>query len=520
MEQQQGRTDEKVIVLALGLLGTLASFLAVLGRQGDSDMFWHIATGRYILAHHSIPSTDVFSWWGIANHRPWTPHEWLYDIGAWLAYQAGGFIGLTVATVLLTGIATALVYLVLRARGLGWFGSTVGTLVVLSGLAYWTVQRPQVFTLVMIFSAMLLLERQKWWWALIPVAVSANTHGGLWPIFIIVFAFYCIPRKPWVFLASVVATGLSPHPLAVWGYPFLQFMQTQVLINEFQPTVIWKNPAALLLIIGLVVLTHRVRVPLKDALLSIAIVVLAMTAQRHLVWLYVLVLPILAPYAGQGLSRMVADGREWLASHAGAETRSSRAASRTGAAIDRVAAIDSGKMLGFVSLALVVAAGGFAIADAYTLSTKGYDPRTYYPVAMTELIKKRGITDIYNYYDEGGYLIFAGVEPMVDGRWDPFVSHTKGERSMLEENFGVLAGTVDPGFYMDKYDIRWVMIPRRLPLFTQLAGDSRFRLDTFTKTHALFEYAPKKATSGPASSSTPSGTPGASVPSSSVPATP
>ena len=65
---------------------------AVLGSSkmifNDGDVSWHLATGRWILAHHSIPHTDPFSftWAG----KPWVPIEWLSEVLYASAYELAG----------------------------------------------------------------------------------------------------------------------------------------------------------------------------------------------------------------------------------------------------------------------------------------------------------------------------------------------------------------------------------------------------------------------------------------------
>jgi len=43
-----------------------------------SDLWWHLATGRWILEHRSIPIHDVFSF--SRAGQPWLQHEWLSDV--------------------------------------------------------------------------------------------------------------------------------------------------------------------------------------------------------------------------------------------------------------------------------------------------------------------------------------------------------------------------------------------------------------------------------------------------------
>ena len=43
----------------------------------DSDVWWHLAIGHYILAH-GIPAVEPFSFLHAAN--PWVGQQWLYEV--------------------------------------------------------------------------------------------------------------------------------------------------------------------------------------------------------------------------------------------------------------------------------------------------------------------------------------------------------------------------------------------------------------------------------------------------------
>ena len=59
-------------------------WLFVCGASGwksllmDGDTGWHIRTGEYILAHHAVPTHDLFSF--SKPDAPWFAWEWLSDV--------------------------------------------------------------------------------------------------------------------------------------------------------------------------------------------------------------------------------------------------------------------------------------------------------------------------------------------------------------------------------------------------------------------------------------------------------
>ena len=65
------------------LAGTIAlySFAALLFIRAfyiaDPDIWWHLRTGQWILEHHAVPLTDLFSLYGA--DKPWIAYSWLFD---------------------------------------------------------------------------------------------------------------------------------------------------------------------------------------------------------------------------------------------------------------------------------------------------------------------------------------------------------------------------------------------------------------------------------------------------------
>src|SRR5579863_7542651 len=83
-----GPTWNRRLFLLLGFLALTYAFLAGLRTVSDFDLGWQMATARWIVQHHSIPSVDVLSY--TAAGQPW-----IYPVGAGLifyaAYLLGGF---------------------------------------------------------------------------------------------------------------------------------------------------------------------------------------------------------------------------------------------------------------------------------------------------------------------------------------------------------------------------------------------------------------------------------------------
>ena len=93
--------------LAVAML-LLALSAASLRQAWDPDMWWHLATGRYVVEEHVIPREDMFSY--TAAGRRWFAHEWLTDVLMYLLYRAGGTSALIVVASLVVTATFMLVY--------------------------------------------------------------------------------------------------------------------------------------------------------------------------------------------------------------------------------------------------------------------------------------------------------------------------------------------------------------------------------------------------------------------------
>ena len=71
------------------------------------ETWLHIRTGADIIAKHSLPHTDTFSY--TCAGRPWTTDTWLTDVAFRLLYHSLGYKALVVAK----GIAVALAFALL-----------------------------------------------------------------------------------------------------------------------------------------------------------------------------------------------------------------------------------------------------------------------------------------------------------------------------------------------------------------------------------------------------------------------
>src|SRR4051794_16207019 len=89
------------VILGFGALLLISLFTS---ESSDSDTWWHLKTGQYILQQHKLPVPDPFSWTTYMG-KPAYPgeettryfnltHEWLSQVMLYGSFAAAGFKGL------------------------------------------------------------------------------------------------------------------------------------------------------------------------------------------------------------------------------------------------------------------------------------------------------------------------------------------------------------------------------------------------------------------------------------------
>ncbi|MDQ6856472.1 MAG: hypothetical protein M3Z57_05305 [Candidatus Dormibacteraeota bacterium] len=280
----------------------------------DSDVWWHLAIGHYIVAH-GIPAVEPFSFLHAAN--PWVGQQWLYEVTLAHAVDLGGP---RLASLLMGVVGSAALLLVALSVPLERRppGPAMAAAMLLSAAvaAQLLGVRGQVISL---FGAALVLYLLSRWRrgstrALIalPVvfAVWANIHAGfLIGLGIAVLALVIVrgvERRHRLLLAaaialSALATLINPAGPRLWGYVAATFTDPTItgIVTE------WQSPnfhdvllrlfeaEAILLVIAWVLAPRR---DLFDVVLAAGAFGASLQAQRNVSLFALIAAPQLAVY--------------------------------------------------------------------------------------------------------------------------------------------------------------------------------------------------------------------------------
>ncbi len=303
---------------AIILLGVVLLFIWFSPEVADSDTWWHLKTGQYILQTHHLPDPDPFAFTTknagaaypdepIVRHFNLT-HEWLSQIIFYLAYAAGGFTGLIMLrAALLIGVC-ALVGLIAHRRT-GSFYWAVGAAILTGTVANrYVSDRPFLFSFILVAATFAIVEYRRYLWALPPLFLFwANVHGGFFLGWIIL-GVYCADavifrgakltaedRKLFLVTAiSVAVSLLNPNflePLRMTMLYRQSVLQTRLW--EWQHTALWPLEPfqAMLFACAILMLISAFRVRFTDWIFFFGFAFAAIWAVRN-----VMVFAIVAPF--------------------------------------------------------------------------------------------------------------------------------------------------------------------------------------------------------------------------------
>jgi len=282
-----------VVLTAICLLGLFSTEIA------DTDFWWHLKTGEYIIQRHSLPFPDPFAYTTSLN-TPALPgenqvrhfnltHEWLSQAILYLVYFIGGFPAIVlVRAALLAGLCGLAGFLTARLSKSFWAGIAAAFATAPIAIEF-TADRPSLVTFLFVAAFVTLLELRRALWVLPALAlVWSNCHGGFFLGWLVLLA-YAIgkDRRLWLVTAcSIAVSGLNPNGFGVLSTLF-QYRHSEMTANlvEWHPPYLWGPPYAfdiLLYAAALVLVLSWRKVRLAHWVLFAAFAGASLTAFRNI----------------------------------------------------------------------------------------------------------------------------------------------------------------------------------------------------------------------------------------------
>jgi len=437
-----------------------------LKNLGDGDTGWHIAAGKWIVAHRAVPSTDIFSYTAVG--KAWTAHEWLADVLMGLAHGLAGWSGV----LLLYAIAMAALGLIMALYLRRWLEPKLAALVlggVIAGLMPFLLSRPHVtaWPVLAAWTVMLLRAREQDrappLWAALLITLWANLHGSF--IFGLLLigpfaaeALFSAPaqRRMRVFrewaifgIASLIAALVTPYGLHGLLFPFqLTAMPVLGAIEEWLPSDFSTLGVFEVVLLGGLTgcLWLGVKIPLWRLAVVIGMLHMALAHSRHQAVFLIVTSLILACPLARALGK--GDPRFNL---------------RTAIAERRRDVQPLFVMMALLALGMTVWRVAVPAVRPDSLNV----PATAMAKLPLELKRAR----VFNEYSFGGSLALEHVPVYIDGRADMY-----GEKAMRD--YLDLADRPDAAKWqaaVRQWGIQWTFLPPGKPLVRLLDNQPGWR---------------------------------------------
>ena len=303
------------------LLFPLLTFYTVIS---DSDYFFHLAAGEYILSHLSLPHVDPFSY--TMAGQPWVMHEWLFEVIIYRVHETLGTLGVAAFT---SAMASTTIFILVRScRTRHLAAELVAALVITILVFAFFVPRPHIFSylfLALFIHGIVRLQHDgypstlKWFPAIMIIWV--NTHGGyIVGIVTLTLALGSelilrlqhgtrhsedtrLKAIAFTLLTTTLASTINPYFITHLLFPF-QLMGQEAVLTVYE----WNRPdfnrpvlqlyLLFYLIFAVTCIATATRPRPADLITPFAFIALGLSAVRHLPLAVIAV----APYLLQRLS--------------------------------------------------------------------------------------------------------------------------------------------------------------------------------------------------------------------------
>jgi hypothetical protein len=425
----------------------------------DSDTYWQIATGKWILDHNALPHVDIYSF--TKAGEPWISSSWLAQVLYAESYELAGWTGPIVLAAISIAASFALLVFMLSRR----ISSTYAILIAFAALllsANHFLARPHVLAwpvMVAWVSGLVSASDRRQapsFWLLPLIALWANLHGGfLFGLALVApFAFDAVwnaessQRKPlalrWIAfgIGALAACCATPYG---WGSilasrKILELGDLLHIIYEWMPADFSRlstfEGCVLLLIAG--ALYRGIKLSPPRIILVLGLLQMALSHVRN-IEIFALLMPLvlLTPVSSQlGLQ---AD-------------RFVRMAFPTASA---------------ATLAAIIGVSTWA----FVANRKFSPPANQSPAAAVDVLKDLNAKRILNDLPFGGYLISRELPVFIDGRAELY-----GEQFEMTYFHAMQLQDVNLLLTMlKKYDIDAVMLTPSTPAATLLDHQDGWR---------------------------------------------
>lgn len=490
-------TDFAFLMPIVFLFGRMNGLKMLLG---DCDTGWHIRTGEWILAHHGVPTHDIFSF--SKPDGAWFAWEWLTDVIWAFLNSHGGLATVAAVAILLIATTFTLLFRLVRRKSNAVVAIMITMTAAVASSIHW-LARPHLFTLVFLVLFYGALENVRAgktrfhgipYLVILPFATIlwTNLHGGFFvgivmigtygfgealrlifspdlgperrPVMrqaerYILCAFACLAAS----LVNPYGYHLHQHVVQYLADPYPgQHIMEFLSVNFHHPLAIFLE--AILLLSALAVFWFASKGSFIEPVLLLMWAHAALLSARNIPIFMIVAAPPVAAVVEMWLARLPAlNVAEWL-------RKASRKFNETAARLTETDQIGRWHPVSILG-ALAVIALVYAPHPPENFRPE-FDPKSF-PVAAVRELRLDPSSRIFTYDQWGDYLIYRlypGTKVFMDGRSDFY--GTEFNQKYLD------VITVNYGWEktLARFGVDTILMPPSSPLTGALKESARWRV--------------------------------------------
>jgi len=441
----------------------------------DGDLGRHLTIGNYTINNFVIPTQDIFSHTMLG--QPLTPHEWLAQVFLALSNLSLGLDGVVLLEALVVAGTFVIVFRDTLKRSNSILIAAMLTIWAAAASSLHWIARPHIFTFLLIALWTPVIRKiangdSKYIWAPpLIMLIWANTHGAFISGFVILacflagwfYEYYFTHDKPspkilknllLISGISFAVTLINPVGLDLWSTS-VGYIQNDYLVSHtqeyFSPNFHLSGTLPFLVLISFSIFILSMglkKLSFAEGLLVAGWTAMALYSARNIPIYAIVAAPILGDYLSNSPARIPAFAK-----------------------IDSNIRNIETQLRGFLwpfaaTVFVVIIFTQGRVLDAAKLENN-YSSNIFPVEAVNWLEDNPQTGNMFNYFTWGGYLLYRlwPSQPVfIDGQTDFY-----GEE-LTREYASSISGDPLWSEVFRKYQIRWAIIPKDVPLLSKLVS--------------------------------------------------
>ncbi len=433
--------ENKYIVWVLLASLLICIFALSSYKIDDDDVFWHLATGRFVVENGYVPDKDVFG--ALTQNTEWIPFEWGWDVISYELYNTGGYNAIFIFRSLIFCLIFFIYFRLLKKFNVNSVISAVLLFILLMAVNDRLSPRPHMFTylffvvLLYLFTTFKYIDREKYFKRLFSLPLIfllwGNLHLGVIAGGLLLFIFtlseviiYYYPSRfsnsenkalsreqlkklAIISIASALVLLINPHGIQTYIYAY-----SHTKMKMLESILEWQNPFTgkiemtfvvtlykIFLFTGIIVLIYAYKKrDLTAAMIYLAFAVYSVRAIRFTVDYEIVIVFFIAVCVDYYLKHFI----------------------KSNSFSDKLL---NGNITKVVFAVFFIYVSSQALSDNLYIALK-YNKQSgwgineeYIPVALFNFIKENNINGTpFNNFESGGYLIWnsPGQKNFIDSR--------------------------------------------------------------------------------------------------------